>query len=114
MGPLGVTLAAILDEEAGNSMSHGVSIYRNYLIFRGWTEGLDLAGLCQLPSARHVHTHASRSSEPRCGCCHGLADPQCAVLQLDRFYPAEENVTQCILLRVAISRLTSDRTAQPN
>lgn len=73
MGLLGVTLAAILDEEAGNSMSHGVSIYRNYLIVRGWTEGLDLAGFCQLPSAHHVHTHTHPGAQrPNVGAAMAL------------------------------------------
>lgn len=92
MGPLGVTLAAILDEETRNSVPHGAPIYRNYLIVRGWTGGSDLTRFLQLPSAPHVHVHTSRSSEPRCAHWHGLTEPQLAVLLLDRFHPAEENV----------------------
>lgn len=92
MGPLGVTLAAILDEEAGNSVPHGAPIYRNYLIVRGWTGGSDLTRFLQLPSAPHVHTHTSRSSEARCARWHGLTEPQRAELLLDRFHPTEENV----------------------
>lgn len=92
MGPLGVTLAAIFDEEAGNSVPHGAPIYRNYLVVRGWTGGSDLTGFLQLPSAPHVRARMSRSSEARCGCCHGLTEPQHAELLLDRFHPTEENV----------------------
>lgn len=62
MGLLGVTLAAILDKEAGNSMPHGAPIYHNYLIVRGWTGDSDLSGFCQLPSAPHVCTRPGAHS----------------------------------------------------
>lgn len=92
MGPLGVTLAAILDEEAGNSLPHGAPICRNYLIVRGWTRGSDLTRFLQLPSAPHVRAHTSKSKEARCGRCLGLTEPRHAALLLDGSHPAEENV----------------------
>lgn len=92
MGPLGVTLAAVLDEEAGNGAPHEALIYRNYLIVRGWTGGSDLTRFLQLPSAPHVRAVTSRSSEARCELCHGLTEPLCAATQLDRFHPTEGNV----------------------
>lgn len=83
MEPLGATLAAIFDEEAGNITPPGASICRNYLIVRGWTGGSDLAQFFQLPWAPHVRCRRVQ---------YGPTKPQQAVLLLDRACPTEENV----------------------
>lgn len=85
VGPLGVTLAAILDEEAENTAPHGGPIYCNYLIVV-WTGGLDLTRFLRFPMAPHVQ-ELGPGALARCVRRLGLTEPQSAVLLFADFIP---------------------------
>lgn len=91
MGPLGVTLAAILDEETGNRAPRGASIYRNYLIVRvgqGARTSLTSSSFPRLLTCMLTHPGAQRPGVRANMASRNLA----AALLLDRFPATEENV----------------------